>query len=116
MLPFKNRLVKRRDFEKVQKNGSFFSEGNIALKFASNEGNDARIGVVVGIKFSKLSVERNLIKRRLREIFKKYLKGKRIKKGVDIVIMARRRDNEKVKFSKFEEDTEKVLKKSSLID
>jgi ribonuclease P protein component len=113
VLPFKNRLTKRRDFEKVQKMGQFFSSQNIALKVMENGLNDSRIGFGVGLKFSKKAVERNLAKRRLREIAKNFLK--KIKPGFDIVVFLRRREGEKMDYRKLNGMTEEALIKSQLI-
>jgi len=114
MLPFKNRLVKRKDFEKIQRAGQFFSQGNIALKFVENGTENSRIGFSVGLKFSKLAVARNQAKRMLREIFRTYLR--KIKKGMDIDIMIRKREGEKINSKKIAEDVNFVLKKAGLID
>lgn len=113
MLPFKNRLVKRKDFEKIQRAGQFFSHGNIAVKFIKNDSEETRIGFSVGLKFSKLAIARNQAKRMLREIFRGYLK--KISKGHDIDVIIRKREGEKIKNKKIEEDVEIVLKKSGLI-
>ena len=113
MLPFKNRLVKGKDFEKIQRGGQYFSHGNIAVKFIPNGMQDSRIGFSVGLKYSKLAVARNLAKRMLREIFRGYLG--RIKKGQDIDVIIRKREGEKIKSQKLAEDVEIVLKKSGLI-
>lgn len=113
MLPFKNRLVKRKDFEKVQKIGQFFSEANIAIKVAPNGMPDTRVGVVVGLKFSKRAVERNQMKRCLRDIAQKKLKE--MKKGMDVAVMIRKRDNERVYMDKLQKNLASVLIKSGLL-
>jgi len=87
MLPFNNRLFKKRDFTKVQRLGCFFNSDQVSLKVLENGLNDARIGIIVGKKFSVKAVERNSLKRRLREIARQ--KIKQIKKGWDVVIMAK---------------------------
>jgi ribonuclease P protein component len=113
MLPFKNRLVKRKDFEKIQKNGKFFSEANIAIKVCENDLPETRVGFVVGIKFAKRAVERNQMKRQLRDIFHKNLP--RLERGLDVVVMIRRREGEKIYAKKLNENIEEVLQKSGLI-
>jgi len=114
MLPFKNRLVKRKDFEKIQRAGQFFSQGNIAIKFIENGTTDTRIGFSVGLRFSKLAVARNQAKRILRETFRSHLR--KIKKGMDIDVIIRKREWEKINNKKIAEDVEVVLKKAGLID
>ena len=92
----------------------FFSEGNIAIKFIPNETQETRIGFSVGLRFSKLAVARNKAKRMLREIFRTYLK--KIKKGMDIDVIIRKREGEKINNKKIAGNIENVLKKAGLID
>ena len=87
MLPYPNRLVKKRDVEKVFKLGQYASAGTVKINFLKNELEEVRIGVVVGLKFSSRAVIRNIMKRKIREILRKNLS--RIKKGFDIVVSAR---------------------------
>jgi len=114
MLPFKNRLTKRRDIEKLQKGGEFFSEANIAVKSVKNGLPETRIGFAAGLKYSKKAVERNLVKRQLRDIVQKMLP--RVKKGFDVLVMIRKREEEKVRFEKLEKNIEGVLQKSGLME
>lgn len=113
MLPFKNRLTKRRDIEKVQKYGQFVSLNNLTLKFLENDLGETRIGFVVSLRFSKKAVERNLIKRWLRECFRSELN--KIKKGIDIVVSARKRPEEKTKNLKIKENIEEILQKGHVL-
>lgn len=113
MLPFKNRLVKRKDFEEIQKKGTFFSQGNIAVKFIENGTRETRIGFSVGLKYSKLSVARKQATRMLREIFRSKLR--QIKRGMDIDVIIRKKSNEKILLKKVQQDVEDVLVKSGLI-
>lgn len=113
MLAYKNRLIKKKDFEAAYAKGRFFSEGNIALKAANNEMVETRVGFSIGMKFSKNAPARNAAKRQLREIFKKKLPN--IKKGLDIVVMIKRAAGEKIVFNKLERDADAVLEKSGLI-
>jgi len=84
MLPFKHRLVKRRDFDAVYKKGRFFYFGDIKINLKENNLSQARIGFNVGTKYSHSAVERNKIKRQLRGIIKSMLSG--INPGYDIVV------------------------------
>lgn len=113
MLPFKNRLTKRKDFEKIQKNGQFFSDANVALKIMENGGHDSRVGFVAGMKFSKKAVERNQIKRQMRDIFQKHLP--KLKGGLDIVVMIRKREDERIYLEKLEKNISRVLETSGLL-
>ena len=105
MLPFNNRLVKKRDFAKVQRMGRFLNSDQISLKFLENGLPEARIGIIVGKRFSLKAVERNSLKRRLREIAQQ--KIGQMKKGWDIVIMA----NASQKMAKTGETLVAVLEK-----
>lgn len=113
MLPFKNRLTRKKDYEKVQKIGRFVSSGNVALKILGNDLKETRVGFVVGLKYSKKAVERNLVKRKLREIFRSELK--KIKKGVDIVVMARKREEEKTKNLNLAANVSEALARGQLL-
>jgi len=114
MLPFNNRLFKKRDFAKVQRLGRFFNSDQISLKILENGLNEARIGIIVGKKFSVKAVERNSLKRRLSEIARQKIKD--IEKGYDVVIMAKKSQN-KIKTSETLVVTlEKMLKEANLIN
>lgn len=114
MLPFNNRLVKKRDFAKVQRMGRFCNDDQLSLKFLENGLNESRIGIIVGKKFSLKAVERNSLKRRLKEIARQEIK--QVKKGWDIVIMAKQSQN-KVKTSETLVTTlERMLKGVALIN
>ena len=86
MLPKKQRIRQSKEFESVFKNS--YSNYNTILGFKSSKNtlNATRFGFIVGTKVSKLSVKRNLLKRRLRALAKDSLQM--IKPGFDIVIIA----------------------------
>lgn len=113
MLPFKNRLVRKKDLGEVHKKGRVFSSENVSIKVIKNNLLETRIGITAGLKFSKKAVERNLIKRQLREIYKKILPS--IQKGWDIVTIAKRKKGEKVKFEKILEEIKEILIKNKLM-
>jgi len=113
MLPFKNRLTRKKDHEKVQRLGNFISLDNVAIKTLANELKETRIGIVVGLKYSKKAVERNQVKRIIREAIQPELKN--IKKGVDIVVMARKREEEKTKSINFKKNILEALAKGQLL-
>ncbi|MFA5993518.1 MAG: ribonuclease P protein component [Parcubacteria group bacterium] len=113
MLPFKNRLTKKKDHEKVQKLGAFVALNNIAIKSLKNDSRDTRIGIVVGLKYSKKAVERNQVKRAMRDIIQAELK--QIEKGWDVVIMARKRDEEKTRSINFKKNILEVLEKGGIL-
>ena len=113
MLPFKNRLTKRKDHEKVQKLGTFVSLENVAVKWMKNGLSESRVGIVVGLKYSKKAVERNQTKRVLGEAIRSEMKN--IEKGLDIVIMARKRAEEKGKNINFRKMMRETLIRGGLI-
>lgn len=113
MLPFKNRLIKKGDFEKIHKNGRFYAEGNVMIKLMENGLGETRVGFIAGIKFSKKAVERNRIKRQLREVFRE--KIGEIKPGFDVVVMARKREKEKIKFEELRNSVGRLLEKGGLL-
>lgn len=86
MLPKINRLKKKKDFERVFKQGRGLKQDFLSLKFAKNNLEATRFGFVVGQKVSRKAVVRNKVKRRLREIARINLGN--IKKGLDIVVVA----------------------------
>ena len=87
MLPFKNRLTRKEDFQLVHKNGKFFSAKSLSLLFLPNNLPQTRIGIVVSKKNLKKATDRNRIRRLLRETLR--LQMAKIKPGMDIVIHSR---------------------------
>jgi ribonuclease P protein component len=85
MLVKVNRLVKKKDFDNVFKNGRKYSlsGAKIYLKINNNNLEQSRFGFIVSKKVSKKAVVRNKTKRRLREIIRTNLAE--IKKGIDVV-------------------------------
>jgi ribonuclease P protein component len=86
MLPKQHRLKKDADFQKIWKSGRSFYTKILGFKVQKNGKEFSRFGIVVGNKVSKKSTERNILKRRLREILGKTIKN--IGPGYDLVISA----------------------------
>jgi ribonuclease P protein component len=86
MLPKRNRLKRKKDFQKVLKNGKGLKEDLLVLKMVKNNLLQSRFGFIVGTKVSKKAVLRNKLKRRLRELVRE--KIEKIKEGFDIVFIA----------------------------
>lgn len=86
MLPVKNRLKYDKDFKLVFKKGRSFFDGILGVKILQNQGDFSRFGIIVSSKVSKLSVERNLIKRRIRFFLQKHLSS--FDKNYDCVIIS----------------------------
>ncbi len=88
MLPFENRIKKRRDFERILKEGKLLYSEILTIKFLENNLNLIRFGFVVSKKISKKAVTRNKIKRKLREQIR--LRLIKFKKGFDLIIIAKK--------------------------
>lgn len=86
MLPKINRLKKKKDFERVFKEGKGFKEDFIFLKLRPNNLKVSRFSFVVSQKVSKKATLRNKIKRRLKAGVQARLA--QIKKGWDGILIA----------------------------
>lgn len=84
MLPAKYRLTKEQDFKKTMKSGRAFFSPWFRLKYFANQKLHSRFGIVASTKVSKKAVDRNRLKRQVREII--HLNLQKIKAGSDIVI------------------------------
>jgi ribonuclease P protein component len=84
MLKQANRLLRKNDFDAVWKKGRSSYDKILGVKMIANNLTGNRFGIMVGLKVSKLAVERNKIKRRIREIIQ--ADENNLKKGFDVVI------------------------------
>ncbi len=82
----KERLRKRREFQKVFKEGKVFSNDQIIVYALLNSGEISRLGITVGRKFGN-AVKRNRLKRILREAYR--LNKQLLHRGVDIIVIPR---------------------------
>lgn len=73
MLPKNNRLTSRETFADLKKSGRKDQSNSFALLYKENNQTSCRFGIIVSNRISKKATERNLVKRRLREIFFKLL-------------------------------------------
>jgi ribonuclease P protein component len=80
-----NRLSKKKDFEKVFKEGKSSYDKLLGIKILPNNLDYSRFGILVGSKISKKAVLRNLIRRRIREFIKS--KIEQIEPGYDLVVI-----------------------------
>jgi len=112
MLPAKNRLKKKKDFEKIFKEGRGFKEDFLYLKIRRNNLKSSRFGFVVSKKFSLRATKRNRIRRLLSEAVKTNLG--RVKKSVDgvMVVMPEFKIND---FWEIEATVNKLFKKAGII-
>ncbi|MFH1098557.1 MAG: ribonuclease P protein component [Candidatus Uhrbacteria bacterium] len=84
MLCKSNRLVKRRDFEALSRSGRPIHSQSITIRFQPNHSSALRIGIAVSLKVSKRATVRNLIRRRIREVFRRHLPS--IQGGYNIAV------------------------------
>ena len=87
MLPKENRITKDKEFQKVYRKGEFFGTKLIHFKYMRNNLPNTRVGFVIGKKVHKSAVRRNLLKRRMRAVFR--LNLAKIKPGYDIAVIAK---------------------------
>lgn len=108
------RLRKQKDFDRVFAQGKFCSQGALSLKTVRGPLAVSRFGFIVGKKISKKAVERNRIKRLLRESVRLNEQTGNLAAGFDTVIMPRQNlahsDLVSVKFL-----VDNLLKKSGLL-
>ena len=113
MLPPRHRLKRKKEIERVFKNGRGFKEDFLILKVVKNNLKDSRFTFVVSPKVSKKAALRNKIRRRLSELVR--LKIKKIKKGIDGVLLATPGLEEK-DFWEIEEAINKIFAKAKIIN
>jgi len=111
LLPLKNRLKKKKDFERIFKSGKGIKEDFLFLKWAPNNLKISRFGFMVGKKISKMATLRNKIRRRLREQVR--LRLPKIKKGIDGILVANP-GLETRDFWEMEETLNKLFEKAKL--
>jgi len=82
----KERLLKRKEFQKVFDEGKAFSNDQVTVYALLNDDPVSRLGLVVGRKFGN-SPKRNRFKRIFREAYR--LNKNILSMGVDIIIIPR---------------------------
>lgn len=112
MLPKKHRLLAEKDFSRLFKTGRVFSGRDLGLKAGKNGLGVTRVGFAVGVKTAKRAVDRNRLKRRLREIVRKRLPD--IVPGHDLIFLARI-GAVKLSFLELEEAVSALLSRAGLL-
>ena len=107
-----NSLTKKKDFEQVFKKGRGYRRDFLYLKIKNNDLEFSRFGIIVSKKISNKAVVRNQIKRRLREAINN--REERIKKGIDVVIVALAEIKNK-KFNEIDSCVEQVFMRAGII-
>jgi ribonuclease P protein component len=112
MLAKKHRLLADRDFSKLFAKGKSYGGRGLGLKVAANRSGINRIGFVVSTKVSKNAVDRNRIKRRLREIMRAELPSISTT-SLDLAFMARS-ESLKMTFAELRASVHYLLEKAGL--
>ena len=112
MLPRKHRLTQDKDFKRVFKKGRFFIVKFINLRIVENNFEISRFGFIISKKNFKKAVDRNKIKRRLRDTIHSRLE--KIKPGFDVVVMVRREIGNK-SYQEIDEVMEEILNKAKIL-
>lgn len=112
MLSKQNRLKKKKEIEKVMRFGRAQAGEFLFLKWVKNGLEAPRFCFVVSKKVSKRAVQRNKVKRRLREAVKIFLP--QIKEKVDVAVFAKPEILPK-EFSQIKDEIQKLLAKQKLI-
>jgi ribonuclease P protein component len=85
----KHRLRASADFERLRRQGQTVAHPLMVLSYLPNEQTQSRFGFVVGGRIGK-AVERNRIKRRMREAVRLRIQKHEIAGGWDVALIARR--------------------------
>lgn len=86
-LPPSARIKKRREFLELQDKGRKFHCDLFVLVVASNKYPYPRLGITVSRRCDKRAVQRNLLKRRVRDFFRNY--DRTLLGGLDLVLIAK---------------------------
>ena len=86
MLPKKNRLTKKKEFDLVFRGGRILKNDFLVARFLKNHIPENRFGFIVAKKVSKKGTVRNKVKRQLRYIISQEIRN--IKSGIDWIIIA----------------------------
>ena len=112
MLSKKNRITKKKDFERIFKKGASIKEQFLVLKVALGSLQTSRFTFVVSQKVSKNAAVRNKIKRQLRGLMRPQINE--IKKRVDgVFIVLPGLENKN--FQEIKDIVDSLLKKAKLI-
>lgn len=103
-LPRKNRLVGKKNFDKVFKEGKTVRGSFLFIKKILNNQSASRFGLIISSKIFKKATERNRVKRIIYELIR--LRIDKIKSGYDLVIIFKIKTDER----SLKEDLERLLR------
>lgn len=104
-------LKLKKDFERVFKNGSQVFSREFTARYLKNDKNFPRLAIIVSQKVAKKATERNLLRRRLKEIVRPLLVHF---SNIDLILITRPGITDK-KFAELKDLTEKFLKKTGVL-
>lgn len=111
------RLNKTKDIQTLMKTGRVFYSPVLMVKAKANDLSHSRFAIIVSNKVSKKATERNLIKRRLREIVRHLLPN--LETGADVAILASPKiissQGKIFKYQDMRKEIEAVFKKARLL-
>jgi ribonuclease P protein component len=87
-LPADRRIRRKRDFDAIHASGRRLGNGHFGAAVRASDGQGARLGLAVSLKVSGTGVERNRIRRAIRESFRQV---RHDLPAVDLVVSARGR-------------------------
>lgn len=101
------RLNNSQDISRVYKKGQFANGELFRVKYLRNNLKHPRSTVVIGLKFSKKAVVRNLIKRRVRAYLAQLTDRLN---NFDIIIMPKIMDVDRFEYAQITKDLDRVLR------
>jgi ribonuclease P protein component len=114
MLPAEFRLKDKKEFSETFRKGKSLFGSHLLLRHKNAGDAVAKIGFSVGLKFSKKAVERNKVKRWLREAVRENLD--KIKPGAKIVfILNPKTEVQELSLDILRQEVQNLLKESKLI-
>ncbi len=124
MLPSEYRLTRVKDFEILFKEGFFVGAAHVTAKLwrfepekyprRNYKTDDLKIGFIVGKKISKRAVDRNRIKRQMREVVRLLVKDNKVRSGYMIAFSAKP-NSLGLNYSEFEKDIISILNRAHVL-
>ena len=105
-------LKKNYEFARVYKKGNYFTSNNLTLYVLSNKKSKKRIGITVSKKSYGRSVDRNRIRRLVRESYRGF--EEELKENADMVFVVRK-NKELPSLKVINEEVTYLLKQSGLM-
>ena len=111
MLKKEQRLTKDKEFDQIFKQGYSSYDKILGIKATKNDLEHSRFGILISTKVSKKSVERNLIKRRIREILQQVAPSFKVPVNLAVIVLPTAKDKS---FQELENSIKFNLKKLRL--